>query len=130
VSPAVRLYETQYPAFGYRTSLYFEPSGFASISAPNTCCGVIISISAVHEIDRDGSHLGGRLVVVDLSSLLFIENVESCSSALLAGLPSFLRTSSASQPIFTPSIVVKNRIFLAPRNWGAFEQFELKQLPQ
>src|SRR5215216_3163627 len=41
VSPAVRLYETQKPAFGYRTSLYFEPSALASKSAPNTCCGVI-----------------------------------------------------------------------------------------
>lgn len=34
--PAVRLYDTQYPAFGYRTNLYTEPSAFASASAPRT----------------------------------------------------------------------------------------------
>src|SRR6185295_8405263 len=45
VAPPVLLYEIQHPTFGYRTSLYLEPSGFVSISAPNTCCGVITPVA-------------------------------------------------------------------------------------
>src|SRR5215510_1172181 len=47
LSPAVRLYETQYPAFGYRTSFDCEPSDLASTLPPKTRCGVITSEAPV-----------------------------------------------------------------------------------
>ena len=39
-SPAVRLYEIQYPAFGNRTILNIPPSGFGATSSPKTSLGV------------------------------------------------------------------------------------------